>query len=156
MNHPCPHIGPAISRWHRHVSSKSRARDKRGRKLVRKGNSVVTAGTDPHANDGYCVSAVVVIRDREIPVRVRLSGRYEPIDGVYRWYGRIGPNATLTEAVGAEGRVYARIRTPYRECDAVIGEVDLWGRFRITGRSTPPYPVPTHLGEIERTKEIQQ
>jgi hypothetical protein len=103
----------------------------------------------PHDDSDYIGSATVIIRGTEIPVDVEIRGYREPIDGVYRWIGRIRPNDELTEIVGDLQRMPAVIRTRHSTRDAFVGDPDLWGRYRIVGKSTPPFHVPTDLAEIE-------
>ncbi|MFF0147151.1 uncharacterized protein DUF4873 [Amycolatopsis sulphurea] len=96
-----------------------------------------------HDEDGYRGQASIVVGTAEPPVEVVLRGHFQPIDGYYHWYGRIAVNSALAEQVGGRrkrarsGSVNAPrpakcpIRTP--------------GRYRITGRSTPPFPIPTRM-----------
>ncbi|WP_068275721.1 DUF4873 domain-containing protein [Aldersonia kunmingensis] len=103
----------------------------------------------PHAGSDYIGEATIVIRGTEVPAEIELRGYREPIDGVYRWIGRIAPNDTLTAILADKPRVRATIRTPHSAREAYIGDPDPWNRYRIMGKSTPPYHVPTDLDEVE-------
>ncbi len=94
---------------------------------------------DP-VDEGYAGPATVVVAGRELPVRVRLCGYFEPIDGRFHWYGRLADDAELTELVGAT-RAPAMITTPHGSAAGEIGGRDLWGRYRITGVGRPPMTV---------------
>jgi Domain of unknown function (DUF4873) len=97
-----------------------------------------------HDEDGYQGPATLIVNATELPVEVTLAGHFEPIDGKYHWYGRIQPNEALTSLVGAR-RAQAVIRTPHAEAPATLTDPDPWNRYRITGTTTPPFPVPTAL-----------
>lgn len=90
----------------------------------------------------YHGPGVVVLDGHEYPVHVRLNGHHQPIDGVYRWYGRIDPDPALDAATGSR-KHRVEIRTPEGKAAAALGDRDFWGRLRITGRSVPPYRIPT-------------
>lgn len=101
-------------------------------------------------DDGYSGAAVLAVDGREIPVAVVLDARHEPQDGRLHWFGRLrlegevpdpvraaltSPTSTVTLAAGG------------RPAPARLGDVDLWGRYRITGIGTPPFlrPAPAPL-----------
>jgi hypothetical protein len=98
--------------------------------------------------DGYQGPATLIIDERELPVEVELRGHFQPIDGRYRWYGRVRPDAELSELVGGRKRA-AVLRTPLGEAQGELGDPDPWDRYRIQGASTPPFTVPTTLAELE-------
>ncbi len=105
--------------------------------------------SDPHSDSDYVGDATIILRGSGIPVHIELRGYREPIDGVYRWFGRVAVNEALTAAVGDVKRIRVTVRTAHGAREAFLGDPDPWGRFRITGRSTPPFPVvtdPTQLG----------
>lgn len=113
-----------------------------------------TAG--PHdAEDGYHGAATVLVGAAgepggdaaEFAVDVDLRGHFQPIDGRYRWYGRISQHAGLAERVGGK-RTAVALRTEHGEAAGEVSDPDPWGRYRIMGVSTPPFPVPTTLAEI--------
>lgn len=99
------------------------------------------------SDDGYTGAATLVLDDREFAVDVELRGHFQPIDGRYHWYGRIRANAGLDEAVGGRKRRVV-LRTDDGEATGEISDPDPWGRYRITGVSTPPFAVPRDLSEI--------
>ncbi|WP_158885400.1 DUF4873 domain-containing protein [Amycolatopsis anabasis] len=104
---------------------------------------------DEHDEDGYTGAATLIVADTEIPIEVELRGHFQPIDGYYRWYGRIVANEQLDKI--AEGKKKpAEIRTPDGSAKGEISDPDPWGRYRIMGTSTPPFHVPTSLEELEQ------
>jgi hypothetical protein len=86
---------------------------------------------DDH-DEGYTGPAVLTVDGRDLPVHAQLDARHEPQDGRLHWFGRVraesglpgGPVELRTDAGRAHGR---------------LGEVDPWGRYRITGVGVPPY-----------------
>ncbi|QIS02057.1 DUF4873 domain-containing protein [Nocardia brasiliensis] len=100
-----------------------------------------TAAGSPHDGADYFGAATLVVRGVEVPVRVELRGYPEPTDGVYRWVGRIAANDALTEVLGDEQRTPCVVRTAAAARPAVVGDRDLWNRYRLMGKSTPPYPL---------------
>jgi Domain of unknown function (DUF4873) len=93
-------------------------------------------------DEGYRGTATLVVDGTELPVEVDLRGHFQPIDGLYHWYGRVRPNDELTELVGGRKRA-AVLRTPVGEAGGELSDPDTWGRYRITGTSTPPFSVAT-------------
>lgn len=79
----------------------------------------------------------VVLGSPDVPVSVRLRGRFEPIDGHFHWFGRLSPDPALADQHGPGGRVV--LRTPHGEAEARIADLDPWGRFRVTGTGRPPF-----------------
>ncbi|WP_290048665.1 DUF4873 domain-containing protein [Nocardia nova] len=74
----------------------------------------------------YLGPAVVVLGDREFAVRVRLRGHRQPIDGIYRWYGRVDPDAALDAAAGNR-KQRVTLRTTEGAANAILGDRDFWG-----------------------------
>jgi hypothetical protein len=70
-------------------------------------------------------------------VSVRLRGHFEPIDGRFHWWGRVGVDETLTGEHDA--RALVTLTTPHGEASGRLSDVDPWGRFRITGTGRPPF-----------------
>ncbi|HVV10726.1 DUF4873 domain-containing protein [Amycolatopsis sp.] len=97
--------------------------------------------------DGYTGRAKLLVDGSEFDVEVELRGHFQPIDGYYRWYGRIIRHAALDELVGGRKK-NAELRTPEGSAHGEISDPDPWGRYRILGSSTPPFKVPTSLAEI--------
>lgn len=97
--------------------------------------------------DGYTGPATLVVDSTEFQVRVELRGHFEPIDGYYRWYGRVTRHEALDELLG--GRKHrAEIRTPDGAARGELSDPDPWGRYRILGTSTPPFRLPTAPVEL--------
>jgi cation diffusion facilitator CzcD-associated flavoprotein CzcO len=93
--------------------------------------------------DGYQGPAVLTVDGGgEHQVQVDLRGRFEPIDGRYHWYGRTeldlpdhgNTTGTLRITPGATGAEQQAV-----PCQ--IGDRDTWGRWRLSGIGTPPFPV---------------
>lgn len=97
-----------------------------------------------HDEDGYAGPATVVVGERELAVEVELRGHFQPIDGRYRWYGRVASNDELTALAGGR-KTKATVRTPEGSADGELSDPDPWGRYRVLGASTPPFAVPTTL-----------
>ncbi|MFD8494301.1 DUF4873 domain-containing protein [Amycolatopsis sp. NPDC059657] len=101
-----------------------------------------------HDEDGYRGEAVLVLDGTEYAVEVDLRGHFQPIDGFYRWYGRIKADDRIAEIAGGKKKA-AEIRIPEGSASGEISDPDPWGRYRIMGTSTPPFHVPTSLAELE-------
>ncbi|MGA9871981.1 MAG: DUF4873 domain-containing protein [Rhodococcus sp. (in: high G+C Gram-positive bacteria)] len=76
-------------------------------------------------------------------VDIDLRGHSQPIDGRYRWYGRVRPHEALREFMESTGgrNTSGTLRTEAGEAAVVVGDVDFWGRYRLQGTGMPPYPV---------------
>lgn len=93
----------------------------------------------PDQPEDYRGAAILRAGDEDLPVTVHLSGRFEPIDGRFRWAGR----------TGADEDLLARVRGGLREvtvtipgggtATARIGDPDPWGGVRLTGSGRPPW-----------------
>lgn len=85
--------------------------------------------------------------ERSIEVEVDLRGSFQPIDGRFRWYGRVAAEPELATLIRGN-RASGRLRTPAGERPCELSEPDMWDRFRITGEGRPPFPsgleVPDH------------
>jgi hypothetical protein len=103
--------------------------------------------SDQHDLD-YSGQATLVCRGREIPVEVTIKGYFQPLNGLYTWYGRISKNDELAALLEGK-RTMAVFTTPEGRAECVVGDVDFWGRYRVYGKSRPPYHVPTTLEEVE-------
>jgi Domain of unknown function (DUF4873) len=75
------------------------------------------------------------IRDGEdiVEVTVDLRGGFQPIDGRFHWYGRVGRDDRLTSG----DRV--TIRTEFGAAEGRLSDVDAWGRLRVAGTGRPPF-----------------
>lgn len=100
------------------------------------------------SEDGYQGRATLTVADTALELDVELRGHFQPIDGYYRWYGRVAASPELTELTGGK-KATAVITTPHGSATGELADPDPWGRYRITGTSTPPFAVPTTLDELE-------
>ncbi len=84
---------------------------------------------------GELFSGPAEIRDGEDTVEVTadLRGGFQPIDGRFHWYGRVGRDDRLASG----DRV--TIRTEYGAAEGRLSDVDPWGRLRIVGTGRPPF-----------------
>ncbi|MDP9793312.1 hypothetical protein J2S43_001824 [Catenuloplanes nepalensis] len=90
-------------------------------------------------DEEYRGPAVVHADGTPYPVEVRMSARFEPVEGRVRWAGRTAPHAELRARVGgglSEGRlgIGGSAPVPVR-----LSEPDPWGGVRLTGTGTPPW-----------------
>jgi len=83
--------------------------------------------------DEYAGPATVA----DTPVEVNLRGHFEPLDGRFHWYGRIGASEELSAQVASGDTVV--LTTPGGSAEGRLSDVDPWGRFRITGTGRPPF-----------------
>ena len=98
-------------------------------------------------HDGYTGPATLSFDGADVDVEVDLRGQFEPIDGRYHWYGRIAADERVDQLLGGRnGR--AALRTPHGESAGKVSDQDTWGRYRITGSSTPPFAVPMQLDDV--------
>ncbi|OZC47220.1 hypothetical protein CH286_13645 [Rhodococcus sp. WWJCD1] len=78
----------------------------------------------------------------EFDVQIDLRGHSQPIDGVFRWYGRVRPHEALQgfmEAAGSSRK--GRLSTDSGDVPVLVSDVDPWGRYRLQGNGMPPYPL---------------
>ena len=68
-----------------------------------------------------------------VEVMVDLRGGFQPIDGHFHWYGRVGGHDRLRSG----DRV--AIRTVHGAAEGRLSDVDPWGRLRIAGTGPPPF-----------------
>jgi hypothetical protein len=87
----------------------------------------------------YRGAATLRTGDRAVPVTVRLSARFEPIDGRLRWAGRTRPDDELLALVRGGVREVAVTVPGGRTVSARIGEPDPWGGVRLSGTGAPPW-----------------
>jgi hypothetical protein len=72
-----------------------------------------------------------------VPVTVRLRGRFEPIDGLFHWYGRISADPAIDGRHSSGDTV--TLTTPHGRAEGRLSDLDPWGRFRISGTGRPPF-----------------
>lgn len=97
-------------------------------------------------DDGYRGPAILLVDGRDVPVTVILDARHEPQDGKVHWFGRLtlpadpDPEPGLLSALtAANGSL--EVCTDGGRSAARIGDLDPWGRYRVTGVGRPPYTV---------------
>jgi hypothetical protein len=86
----------------------------------------------------YRGEATIVAGERSVTVTVRLSSRFEPVEGRYRWAGRAAPDETLTAQLRAGVREVT-VRIGGSAARARLGEPDPWGGVRLTGTGRAPW-----------------
>lgn len=94
-----------------------------------------------YSGDIYGGPAQLITGGAQFDVEVELRGCFQPIDGRYHWYGRVARHDGLAAKLGS-ARATATLTTPEGSAPCQLSEPDMWGRFRITGISTPPFAVP--------------
>lgn len=77
--------------------------------------------------------AEIRVGEATVEVQVDLRGGFQPIDGRFHWYGRLGGDHRLASG----DRV--TIRTHHGSADGRLSDVDPWGRLRIAGTGQPPF-----------------
>lgn len=96
--------------------------------------------------------------EAQFEVEIELRGHSQPIDGRYRWYGRIRPHEQLDRFMqncGGRNRSGA-VRTDSGEGAVVVSDVDFWGRYRLQGTGMPPYPVEPDADETVPEAAVSQ
>ena len=99
--------------------------------------------SDEH-DEGYQGPATLTVDGKDVPVRVVLDARHEPQDGRLHWFGRLSLErdaepALLTALTSTSSRL--ELSTEGGRAEARIGDLDPWGRYRVTGVGRPPYVV---------------
>ena len=103
-------------------------------------SSAATAGTQTY--DG---EATLTIAGVAHPVRVRLSGHLNPIDGHYHWQGTVfsSPARKLPDEVLKQART-ATLTVGERTAPARVTEQTPWGTHSVAGVGAPPYALSGH------------
>jgi uncharacterized protein DUF4873 len=80
----------------------------------------------------------------DVAVTVRLSARFEPVEGRFRWAGRTTADDELRERVSGGLREAVVIVPGGPPTRARLSEPDPWGGVRLSGAGTPPWfrPAP--------------
>jgi hypothetical protein len=86
----------------------------------------------------YDGPAAMRVDDVDHPVRVRLTGHMDPIDGKYHWRGMVFELAA--EAVPKMPKRVA-VTIGERTAEAQLTEVTPWGTHAVAGVGAPPYPL---------------
>jgi hypothetical protein len=89
-------------------------------------------------DEDYRGEATISSGEVSVTVSVRLSARFEPVEGRYRWAGRAAPDDVLTAQLRA-GLREATVRIGGVPSPARLGEPDPWGGVRLTGTGRPPW-----------------
>jgi Domain of unknown function (DUF4873) len=96
--------------------------------------------SEAEQGDGYLGPATLAVNGASFTVQVELRGHFEPIDGRYHWYGRIGKHEDLLRMLGT-ACTEGTLTTSRDSAPCQLSDPDPWGRYRVTGISTPPYAV---------------
>ncbi|EFV13271.1 DUF4873 domain-containing protein [Segniliparus rugosus] len=102
---------------------------------------------DQHAEHDYEGPAEVEIEGTTLTADVILRGHAQPIDGRYRWYGRVKANDELKALIGE--RAQGTLATKDGKGKAVFDDLDFWDRYRVVGRSRPPFHLPATIEEAD-------
>lgn len=93
-------------------------------------------------DEGYTGPATLTVDGRDVAVHAILDARHEPQDGRLHWFGRVVPaepaGVELRTALTAPGS-HVELRTDGGRARACIGDLDPWGRYRVTGVGALPY-----------------
>ena len=89
-------------------------------------------------DEGYTGPAVLTVEGRDVPVHAQLDARHEPHDGRLHWFGRIQVEEEEHQEIPGGT---AELRTGTGRAEARIGDVDPWGRYRVTGVGAPPFRI---------------
>jgi cation diffusion facilitator CzcD-associated flavoprotein CzcO len=95
----------------------------------------LTSGGDDGTYEG---AATLTIAGSDHPVRVRLAGRLDPIDGQYHWQGTLFGSAALPGEALRQARA-ATLTVGERSASARIVEQTPWGTHTVAGVGAPPY-----------------
>ncbi|ORB71703.1 DUF4873 domain-containing protein [Mycobacterium scrofulaceum] len=95
----------------------------------------------PERDDTYDGAATLEIAGTSHPVRVRLTGHLDPIDGRYHWQGTVfgSPSRPLPDQTLTQTRT-ATLTVGRRSAAARIVEQTPWGTHSVAGVGAPPYP----------------
>ena len=86
--------------------------------------------------EAYDGPATITTEAVRIEATVHLRGHFDPIDGSFHWYGRIGADPAI-DALGNGARV--AVGTGYGVAEGRLSDIDTWGRFRVNGTGRPPF-----------------
>ena len=114
------------------------------------GSAVSSPSSYGHLNDTTYVKVAAALTGSNPSLQYaegQLRGYFQPIDGYYRWYGRVAVNDELTSLAGGKKKAVS-IQAGSHSATGELSDPDPWGRYRIMGTSTPPFHVPTTLEEL--------
>jgi hypothetical protein len=89
-------------------------------------------------DEEYRGPGFLTVGDEQRPVEIRLSARFEPYEGRFRWAGRTTPDAVLRQQIH-DGVKAADLTIAGRTVPARLSEPDPWGGVRLSGTGTPPW-----------------
>ena len=91
-------------------------------------------------DETYDGAATLTIAGTQHPVRVRLTGHLDPIDGHYHWQGTVfgSPSQPLPDEALKQART-ATLTVGERSAHTRIVERTPWGTHSVTGVGAPPY-----------------
>lgn len=94
----------------------------------------------PQGDDTYDGAATLELGGARHPVRVRLTGHLDPIDGHYHWQGTVfsSPSRPLPGEALKRART-ATLTVGERSAPARIVERTPWGTHSVAGKGAPPY-----------------
>lgn len=93
-------------------------------------------------DDTHRGPAVLTANGADIDVEVHLMGHLQPIDGSYRWYGRVTAHPAVTELHKSGHQDVTLCLPGGQNTKARLAELDPWGNTRVTGSGHPPFPYP--------------
>ncbi|WP_407662867.1 DUF4873 domain-containing protein [Mycobacterium tilburgii] len=107
---------------------------------ARLANAFDLSSAAPADDDIYDGAAALTVEGVEVPVRARLTGRLDPIDGRYHWQGTLfgSPTQPLPEELLKQNRA-ARLTVDDHSAAARIVEQTPWGTHTVAGVGAPPY-----------------
>lgn len=95
-------------------------------------------GVDSENDDLYDGPAVLTHNGEDYPVRVRLAGHFDPIDGQYHWQGMLFTELPGVNATGSK----VSIRIGEHTAEGRVAERTPWGTLTVAGAGGyPPYPL---------------
>lgn len=84
----------------------------------------------------YEGDALLTVGDKSSPVRVKLGGRLDPIDGKYHWQGLVLAGSPPD---GFEGGCEVFVTIEGRRAVGKVAEQTPWGTYGLTGTGEPPF-----------------
>ncbi len=102
----------------------------------------LSIGSPREDRESYDGAATLMLAGTPHPVRVRLAGRLDPIDGRYHWQGTVfgSPSEPLPDHALRRAQT-ATLTVGERSAPARITEQTPWGTHSIAGVGAPPYPL---------------
>lgn len=86
--------------------------------------------------ESYDGPATLLAGDASLSLHVRLRGHFQPIDGLFHWWGRVAADDSLDDSRSGST---ITVRTAYGEAAGRLSDRDPWGRFRVVGTGRPPF-----------------